>query len=124
MSYRDRKRSKRLRRDKGENLFAGVNEESVIASGKNRARELRKSSWWRKKISSGICHYCRKKFNPGDLTMDHKIPLSRGGESEKSNLVPACKECNNKTKNLLPLEWEEYINSIKIPEGEGSEDGR
>lgn len=113
MSYRDRKKSKRLRRDKGQNLFTGFNAQSHIATEKNKARELRKSSWWRKKISSGICHYCGEKINPGDLTMDHKIPLSRGGLSEKSNLVPACKECNNKKKYLLPLEWEEYINSIR-----------
>ncbi len=124
MSYRDRKRSKRLRRDKGHNYFTGVSEQSVIASEKNRARELRKSPWWRKKTSTGICHYCRKKFNPGDLTMDHKIPLSKGGRSEKNNLVPACKECNNKKKYLLPLEWEEYINSLKKSEGEGPEDDR
>jgi hypothetical protein len=24
-------------------------------------------------------------------------------------LVPACKECNNRKKYLLPLEWEEFL---------------
>lgn len=85
---------------------------------------MRKTPWWRKKISSGICHYCRRKFNPDELTMDHIIPLSRGGRSERINLVPACKECNNKKKYLLPLEWEEYTNSLKKSEKEGPEDGR
>ncbi len=48
-----------------------------------------------------------------DLTMDHLIPLSRGGKSKKGNLVPACKECNNKKKYLLPLEWEEYLDTLR-----------
>ena len=45
--------------------------------------------------------------------MDHKIPLSRGGTSDRINIVPACKECNNKKKYLLPWEWEEYLKSLK-----------
>ncbi|HBJ48021.1 MAG TPA: HNH endonuclease, partial [Deltaproteobacteria bacterium] len=27
----------------------------------------------------------------------------------KSNLVPCCKSCNNQKKNLLPIEWKEYL---------------
>jgi 5-methylcytosine-specific restriction enzyme A len=80
---------------------------------KKRARELRNTAWWRQKVSRGICHYCSKVFKPDDLTMDHIIPLSRGGRSEKLNIVPACKECNNKKKYLLPSEWEEYLLRIQ-----------
>ncbi|MDE0788643.1 MAG: HNH endonuclease signature motif containing protein, partial [SAR324 cluster bacterium] len=43
------------------------------------------------------------------LTMDHVVPLARGGRSIKSNLVPCCKSCNNQKKNLLPIEWKEYL---------------
>jgi 5-methylcytosine-specific restriction endonuclease McrA len=87
--------------------------ESHIAVEKKRARELRQTPWWRKKISSGRCHYCGEIFSPADLTMDHIIPLARGGFSEKMNLVPACKECNNKKKYLLPVEWDEFMESLK-----------
>ncbi len=80
---------------------------------KEKARKLKKTKWWRKKISSGICHYCKKKIKPSELTMDHMIPISRGGLSERSNLVPCCKKCNAKKKYLLPYEWEEYMNSLK-----------
>jgi 5-methylcytosine-specific restriction endonuclease McrA len=45
--------------------------------------------------------------------MDHVVPLARGGRSTKGNPVPACKECNNKKKNLLPMEWEAYIDGYK-----------
>jgi len=44
--------------------------------------------------------------------MDHVVPLTRGGKSTKRNVVPACKECNNKKKYLLPIEWEEYLQSL------------
>ncbi len=80
---------------------------------KSRARDLRESSWWKARIAAGRCYYCGQTFKPSELTMDHKIPLSRGGSSEKMNIVPACKECNNKKKYMLPTEWEEYMNRIK-----------
>lgn len=43
--------------------------------------------------------------------MDHVVPISRGGKTTKSNVVPCCKECNNAKKQLLPMEWEDYIKS-------------
>jgi len=85
--------------------FDGV-DEAVIKREKAKARKLRKSSWWRKKISSGICYYCGKEVGPKALTMDHVVPLVRGGLSAKSNLVPACKECNTDKKDALPFDWE------------------
>jgi len=73
---------------------------------KNRARELRRSEWWKRKRATGICFYCQRRFLPSELTMDHLIPLVRGGKSIKGNLVPACQECNSKKKSALPREWE------------------
>ncbi len=84
-----------------------------IKREKAKARELRNSQWWKRKRSSGICYYCRGKFKPADLTMDHLIPVVRGGKSTEGNLVPCCKECNNKKKHLLPMEWEEYLSSLR-----------
>jgi 5-methylcytosine-specific restriction endonuclease McrA len=80
---------------------------------KAKARELRQSQWWKRKRSNGVCHYCGRLFKPSELTMDHLIPLTRGGKSVQGNLVPACKECNNKKKYLLPMEWEEYLGALK-----------
>ncbi|MEW6676194.1 MAG: HNH endonuclease [Nitrospirota bacterium] len=78
-----------------------------------RARELRKSQWWKRKCAEGTCYFCKKKTNPKELTMDHIVPLIRGGKSTKGNVVPVCKECNNRKKHLLPLEWEEYLEKIR-----------
>jgi len=80
---------------------------------KQKARDLKGSAWWRKKRSDGLCHYCGEQFHPRDLTMDHVIPLSRGGRSDRNNIVPACKECNNKKKYLHTTEWDEYLQWLK-----------
>jgi len=88
-------------------------DDAFIKKERDKARQLRSSQWWKRKRSSGICHYCKKHFIPGELTMDHVIPISRGGKSQKFNLVPCCKECNTKKKQLMPFEWEEYMNSLK-----------
>lgn len=88
--------------------FDGIDDE-VLRQERARARELRKTGWWQNKIARGECHYCQQVFPPAQLTMDHLVPLSRGGQSTKANLVPACKTCNTKKKTLMPLEWDEYM---------------
>ena len=79
---------------------------------KSRARELRASQWWKNKRGSGVCHYCRRQIPAKSLTMDHVVPIIRGGKSIKSNLVPCCKECNERKKYLLPVEWQDYLDSL------------
>jgi len=75
-----------------------------IKAEREKARELRVSSWWKEKIQKGVCHYCEKKVSPKMLTMDHLVPLARGGLSTKNNLVPACKECNAEKKLHTPVD--------------------
>jgi len=79
-------------------------DEKHIAREKAKAKELRKSGWWKQQLAMGLCHYCGQKFPPEELTMDHIVPIVRGGKSQKGNVVPACKECNNKKKYLTPVE--------------------
>jgi 5-methylcytosine-specific restriction endonuclease McrA len=74
-----------------------------------RARELRGSAWWKRRIAAGICHYCRRQVGTRALTADHVVPLIRGGRSSRGNMVPACKECNNRKQSLLAWEWEDYL---------------
>lgn len=93
-----------------EYLIVGKEE---INREKEKARRLRESAWWARRIEKGVCHYCQRKVGRAQLTMDHVVPLSRGGKSSKGNIVPACKECNNKKKYLLPVEWEEYLRSLE-----------
>jgi 5-methylcytosine-specific restriction protein A len=79
-------------------------DEKHIARERAKARELRKSQWWQNKLNAGICHYCGKKFARNELTMDHIVPIARGGKSTKGNIVPCCKACNNAKKYLTPVE--------------------
>ena len=59
-----------------------------------KAKRLKSSKWWKQKLLEGMCYYCRKSFSPEHLTMDHKVPLARGGVSSRSNIVVACEQCN------------------------------
>jgi 5-methylcytosine-specific restriction endonuclease McrA len=87
--------------------------ENELKRERAKAREIRKSQWWKRRLSEGRCYYCNGKFIPKELTMEHIVPLIRGGKSTKGNIVPACKECNNKKKHMLPIEWEEYLKKLK-----------
>lgn len=52
------------------------------------------------------CQYCGKQK---ELTIDHVIPVSRGGKSTFENCVTACKNCNNKKSAKLPSEIQMYL---------------
>ncbi|MCB9025495.1 MAG: HNH endonuclease [Bdellovibrionaceae bacterium] len=77
---------------------------------KHKARELRKTEWWKLKLAQGSCYYCEQNFEKEQLTMDHKVPIARGGKSTKGNVVVACKSCNTKKKHLTPAE--QVLNSL------------
>ena len=49
------------------------------------------------------CAYCGK--SDANLTQDHVIPLSKGGNHTASNIVPACRFCNSSKGSRLLEEW-------------------
>jgi len=87
-------------------------DDGQIRSERAKARDLRKTRWWQQKTASGKCFFCEKKVKFKDLTMDHLLPLARGGRSTKDNIVPCCKTCNTRKKSMLPLEWEAYLETM------------
>jgi len=87
-------------------------DDDEIRKERNKARDLRKSQWWKRQCAKGLCHYCNKAVKAADLTMDHVVPLVRGGRSTRGNVVAACKDCNTKKQSLLPMEWEEYMDHL------------
>ncbi|MBO6555246.1 MAG: HNH endonuclease [Pseudomonadales bacterium] len=48
-----------------------------------------------------ICLYCGNEFKECDLSRDHVIPVSRGGQDSWTNVVTSCKRCNARKGNLL-----------------------
>ena len=53
------------------------------------------------------CAYCHKESNR--MEKDHIIPLSRGGNHTKSNIIPACRSCNSRKHNKTLLEYVQYL---------------
>jgi 5-methylcytosine-specific restriction endonuclease McrA len=51
-----------------------------------------------------LCLYCGGKFDRRDLSRDHVMPRSRGGEDTWENCVTACKRCNQRKADRTPEE--------------------
>ena len=81
-----------------------ISDEERFRKEKAKGRKLRQSQWWKEKTAKGICHYCGGSFGPTSLTMDHIVPIARGGKSIKGNVVPSCKRCNTNKKYYTPAE--------------------
>jgi 5-methylcytosine-specific restriction endonuclease McrA len=50
------------------------------------------------------CQYCGRRFPSPELSIDHVIPLSRGGNTTWANVVCACTECNKRKGGRTPSE--------------------
>ncbi len=51
------------------------------------------------------CVYCATPLGLEAATLDHVIPLSRGGNHAPGNLVAACVDCNQMKGSMLPVEF-------------------
>jgi hypothetical protein len=49
-----------------------------------------------------VCAYCAHRFRFDQLDMEHIVPRSKGGEDSWTNLVAACKACNNRKADRTP----------------------
>jgi len=65
------------------------------------------------------CIYCNKKLNETNATIDHIVPISKGGNNCQVNLVVVCIKCNNERGNMefykyLKLKNQTYKNQKNI----------
>lgn len=60
--------------------------------------------------STNICFYCGKEIKPFtvDKQIDHKIPISKGGNNNIKNLVICCKSCNSGKCDMTDTEYINY----------------
>jgi len=93
--------------------YAADLDSADITRERRRARDLRQTQWWKRQTAKGLCHWCGQRAGAGDLTMDHIVPLARGGKSVKGNVVPSCKACNTAKKQLLSMEWDSYLKAAR-----------
>lgn len=57
------------------------------------------------------CRYCLLRLTDKTLTLDHQIPLCRGGSNWPSNIVPACSHCNKSKNKKTFKEYQAIIGS-------------
>ena len=79
-------------------------DEAHIKRERAKARDLRKTPYFQELFRQGICHYCHQKFPAAELTLDHIVPVARGGRSTRGNMVVCCRNCNQQKKFLTPAE--------------------
>jgi len=77
---------------------------NIKAKRRNAERRVVTAKDWRRLVDRyrGCCAYC------GDatkLTMEHVVPISRGGRHSIGNLLPVCMTCNTKKNRRLLVEW-------------------
>jgi hypothetical protein len=72
---------------------------------KNRQRQARYRTALREPIFRRDGYRCRYCGRTDHLTIDHVIPLSRGGTNRPENLVTACRYCNSQKSARTPEEW-------------------
>lgn len=88
----------------------------------NGGRGFTKKHWNKLLMNTnGLCCYCRQSEA---RSIDHFYPISKGGEHDWFNIVPACRLCNSRKRENDPLMWVmdnfghtgwNYVQSIKLP---------
>lgn len=82
------------------------NPDKIYASVERRRTKIAKADGdfsakeWRdlKSLFGNICLWCGQRK---PLTVDHVVPLSKGGTNWISNIQPLCKSCNSKKNNKI-----------------------
>ncbi len=71
----------------------------IRLSPKHRVRFCRENVYIRDEYT---CQYCGDEFSPRMLTLDHVVPASHNGKKSWTNVVTACRECNQKKADRTP----------------------
>lgn len=50
------------------------------------------------------CQYCGEKYPTSELSIDHVVPVSMGGETTWTNVVCSCTECNKRKGGRTPAQ--------------------
>ena len=82
---------------------------------------MRNTPYFKELFAKGICRYCGGKFPPEELTLDHIVPVARGGRSTKGNMVVCCRSCNQAKKYLTPAEMIMRSVELKAAAAAGNE---
>lgn len=78
----------------------------------NISRSIRQEVY---KRDGFTCQFCGVRKNLKELTIDHLVPITRGGHDEITNYITSCQKCNQRKANLS-LEAFASTLSIKVEE--------
>ena len=101
-------------------LWTHLNRERKAAYQRERAERISTRKWSAEELAQvsvlleGECAYCGSRE---DLTLDHVVPLSRGGTHAIDNLVAACKPCNSRKGSRDELEFRALLALEALIEG-------
>ena len=62
--------------------------------------------------ADGYCQLCGRKITISNFTVDHIVPLGRGGNNDMSNVQAVCKVCNQFKANIFPEQFIDRITEI------------
>lgn len=93
--------------------WAKENPKKVLAqSHLKRARKMRAIGKYSEEEFFSLCDefnwkccYCDKELSKDTATVDHAIPISKGGSNFIENILPACRSCNSSKNNKDLYEW-------------------
>lgn len=91
------RRNRHLRLNPGVKRLYEVRRNGWLSTGRIDPRD-----WERLCRRYDGCAYCPSE---GPVTMDHVVPLSRGGTHTIGNVLPACSPCNTRKSAKLLIEW-------------------
>jgi 5-methylcytosine-specific restriction endonuclease McrA len=95
-----------------------------VIVARNRAKQLGVESTltreeWENVVKErcGICHVCGSPISyeigsPDTLSLDHLLPMSRGGSNNKENVAPAHRRCNQNRTNMTLDEFYEWLKKV------------
>ena len=86
-------------------IQAGNEKHRALKTANTPKEELLTAGQWRTIVEEygHRCAYCGRELNKP--TMDHVLPLSKGGKHTRENVVPSCQGCNSSKNGKLLSEW-------------------
>jgi hypothetical protein len=96
----------------------------AVGKAKTRAEELGVLSTltteeWKHVVEKEefLCHLCGRKIildlkSPWRLSLDHVLPMARGGSNTVDNVLPAHRRCNQSRLDMTVTEFDEWLKMI------------
>jgi hypothetical protein len=115
---RDWSRNNPERRNAKQRRWNANNKDKLFIANKKLQAERRKAKSyqftakdWRRLVRrfGSCCAYCGVKAK---MTVEHVVPIVRGGTHSIGNILPVCKSCNSSKNKKLLIEWRRYRGDI------------